>query len=150
MADCQIKELVAELKQEFPGAMFQPFGEHNGNSKHPFEKGGYATATDDENDPRFSKPGVTGVCLFPPPDIVIIDLDVGDDKDGQAVLAEIAAKHGAKIPKTAYVKTPSGGRHLVLAVPEGVELSSSNGALGKGRGTDRPLWRPKRHRGASP
>lgn len=66
--------------------------------------------------------------------VVALDLDVHDD-DGQAVLAELAARLGEPWPETLTVATPSGGRHLYFAAPDGCTIGSVSGGrspLGSG------------------
>lgn len=51
----------------------------------------------------------------------VLDLDKSDTKDGIAMLAELEAEHGA-LPTTRTVETPSGGRHLLFALPPDREV----------------------------
>jgi hypothetical protein len=65
--------------------------------------------------------------------VVALDLDV--EGDGQAVLAELAARLGQPWPETLTVATPSGGRHLFFAAPASCIIGSVSGgrtALGPG------------------
>ncbi|MEU6016886.1 bifunctional DNA primase/polymerase [Streptomyces sp. NPDC047515] len=67
--------------------------------------------------------------------IVGLDLDLDVEGDGQAVLAELAARLGEPWPETLTVATPSGGRHLYFAAPVGCTIGSFSGgrtALGPG------------------
>ncbi|MGW1364820.1 bifunctional DNA primase/polymerase [Streptomyces chartreusis] len=57
--------------------------------------------------------------------VVGLDLDV--EGDGQAVLAALAARRGQPWPETLTVNTPSGGRHLYFAAPEGCTIGSFSG-----------------------
>lgn len=121
------------------------FGDLQGNSKHPLASGGFASATDDptEVERRCSNPRATGFCVYPQ-DFIVIDLDVGGDKDGLTALANLASKHGEKIPKTAFVSSPrgNGSGHLYFNIPEGASIPSSNG-MAPGvdvRGNDGKYW----------
>ncbi|MGA5220894.1 bifunctional DNA primase/polymerase [Streptomyces cinereoruber] len=58
--------------------------------------------------------------------VVGLDLDVEDD--GQAVLADLAARLRQPWPDTLTVATPSGGRHLYFAAPDGSTIGSFSGA----------------------
>lgn len=73
--------------------------------------------------------------------VVGLDLDLDDEGDGQAVLAELAARVGEPWPETLAVATPSGGRHLYFGVPDGCTIGSVSGgrtALGPGIDTRGP------------
>ena len=131
---------------QFP-AKVHVFGEWKGNPKHPLAKGGFSTATNDrdEIERRCANPAATGYCIYPGDGLMVIDLDVGDGKDGLKELAMLAAEHGEKIPQTAYVKSPrgNGSRHLYLRAPKGVVIPSSNGKIAPGidvRGNDGAYW----------
>jgi predicted P-loop ATPase len=62
--------------------------------------------------------------------IVVIDLDVKDDKDGVAALIDVAGDR--PIPDTLSVLTPSGGAHLYFRLPPGVHVPTSHSVLGPG------------------
>lgn len=62
--------------------------------------------------------------------IFVVDLDVGEGKDGVAALLALAA--GRPIPDTLSVLTPSGGVHLYFRLPPGVHVPTSHGVLGPG------------------
>ena len=47
---------------------------------------------------------------------VVIDIDTGDDKQGDASYAELTAEHGT--PATIEAKTGTGGRHLLFKCPD--------------------------------
>lgn len=67
--------------------------------------------------------------------VVGLDLDLDAEVDGQAVLAALAERLGEPWPETLTVATPSGGRHLYFAAPDGCTIGSSSGgrtALGPG------------------
>lgn len=57
--------------------------------------------------------------------VVALDLDVHGD--GQAVLADLAARLGQPWPDTLTVRTPSGGRHLYFRGPDGCTIGSASG-----------------------
>jgi len=131
---------------QFP-AKVHVFGEWKGNPKHPLAKGGFSTATNDrdEIERRCANPAAMGYCIYPGDGLMVIDLDVGDGKDGRKELAKLAAEHGEKLPQTAYVNSPrgNGSRHLYLRTPKGVVIPSSNGKIAPGidvRGNDGAYW----------
>ena len=49
--------------------------------------------------------------------VFVFDIDMKHEKDGEAELRALEAKHGA-LPKTVESITPSGGRHLWFRMPE--------------------------------
>ncbi len=51
----------------------------------------------------------------------VLDIDKGDTVDGEAVLAELVAAN-TELPSTVVSQTPSGGRHILFRLPEGVEV----------------------------
>jgi len=53
--------------------------------------------------------------------IVVIDLDIGEDGDGAHSLAEMESKMGSYLPETVTSRTQSGGIHLWFKYPTGVE-----------------------------
>jgi hypothetical protein len=80
-----------------------------------------------------------------PSGLVVLDLDVPktDDRTGWAeywrsrgitsggqVLDALAEQAGQTVPDTYTVTTPSGGRHLYFAVPDGVHVRNSAGRVG--------------------
>jgi hypothetical protein len=80
-----------------------------------------------------------------PSDLVVIDLDTpkpDDDprpadwdlsgvRDGQDVLAVLAARHNQPVPVDTFtVATPTGGLHLYYRAPDGVELRNTASKLG--------------------
>ncbi len=48
--------------------------------------------------------------------LVVLDVDCGGDKDGEAQLAKLLAEHGP-LPETLEVRTPRGGRHIYFRHP---------------------------------
>lgn len=78
--------------------------------------------------------------------VVVLDLDVPGPGhrtlvSGADSLAAACRQHGRPWPETLTVRTPSGGRHLYYAAPEGVVIGSTSGgttALGEGIDTRGP------------
>lgn len=57
----------------------------------------------------------------------VIDIDMHGDVDG---ISSFKSWEGAKyLPKTTYAKTPSGGYHIFLKKPKGIEISQKVGFL---------------------
>ncbi len=54
-----------------------------------------------------------------------------DEKEGASGYATIRA-NGWTIPTTAWQRTPSGGAHLIVAVPPGISAPTDTGGLGNG------------------
>ena len=81
-----------------------------------------------------------------PSGLVVLDLDLAkpdqhrsrwpaqwrdhDVSSGADVLAVLAGQVGQSVPETYIVATPSGGRHLYFAAPEGQHVRNSTGRLG--------------------
>jgi hypothetical protein len=57
----------------------------------------------------------------------VIGLDLDIEGDGQAVLAALASRLCQPWPETLTVATPSGGRHLYFAAPDGCTIGSFSG-----------------------
>jgi hypothetical protein len=83
-----------------------------------------------------------GVVTGAPSGVVVIDLDVKDDRNGLQDLA-VLARTGKVLPPSPIALTPSGGRHLYFRAALGVKnivgLSASGRGLAKGidvRGAD--------------
>lgn len=75
---------------------------------------------------RFS--GLTrgaGLAIALPADVVVLDVDnrPAHGWDGETILAALVARF--TLPTAPLVKTPSGGRHLWLALPEGAQVRNS-------------------------
>ncbi|WP_019810200.1 bifunctional DNA primase/polymerase, partial [Saccharomonospora halophila] len=67
-----------------------------------------------------------------PSRLLVVDLDTAKqpgERDGVTALAEFAAGRGVGLPETYTVATPSGGRHLYFALPDGVRLRNTAGLL---------------------
>ena len=54
--------------------------------------------------------------------LIVLDVDCGENKDGEAELAKLLAEHGP-LPETLEVRTPRGGRHIYFRHP-GVKAPS--------------------------
>lgn len=124
-----------------------PFCETAG--KHPLVKGGrgMANATSDTTIitswwdawPKANIAVATGSASG----IVVVDLDVDEEKDGEVELGAWAAGQGFDVPETLTAQTGSGGRHLVYRAPtdggphvksatawlEGVDLRGEGGYI---------------------
>lgn len=68
-------------------------------------------------------------CGTPSGGLLVLDLDVGDEKDGMATLREWQAVHG-ELPETAEAITGGGGRHLLYRTDRTNIHPSVNHALG--------------------
>ena len=81
-----------------------------------------------------------GAAMGEPSGLFAIDPDrpkEDGDPDGLAAWNALVAQHG-EIPHTHAHETPSGGRHFLFALPDGVKITNKTGALPKGidcRGT---------------
>jgi hypothetical protein len=60
-------------------------------------------------------------------EFIVVDLDLREDVDGIAALGELPP-----LPPTLASHTPSGGMHLFLRVPQGVEVRNSVSKVGRG------------------
>jgi hypothetical protein len=65
-------------------------------------------------------------------DIVVVDCDCRDDKDGEANFRSLCQREGVDLSGVPGVKTPSGGRHFYFKQPAGEKIANSAGALGTG------------------
>jgi hypothetical protein len=64
--------------------------------------------------------------------VVGVDLDRKDGKDGVAELDRLAAAAGAGWPDTLTVATPNNGLHLYFRMPAGIAVPSTTGKIGPG------------------
>ena len=128
---------------DFAAALGVPCFPCDGN-KRPFEEGGFHTATTDlaEIDRRFSdeRAKMIGVPCGHATGWVVIDIDV---KNGARGL-EWFEEHQTRLPSTRTHRTATKGMHLVLRMPEGLEIRNSavahrarRGCPGRGRLRDR-------------
>lgn len=67
-----------------------------------------------------------------PSGLLVVDIDDKDGRNGSGAWFELRSRLGVTSPATFTVDTPSGGRHLYLAQPAGIELRNSAGKLGDG------------------
>ena len=63
--------------------------------------------------------------------VVDVDRDPVRNIDGAAALAKLISQHG-ELPPTLMTITPRGGRHLIFAWDNGVEIRNSTGKVGQG------------------
>lgn len=101
--------------------------------KKPAIKGGLSNATREVNIiiPWYAahpEHNIGIACGAKSRNLIALDLDVSDTKDGTAVLADFEEKY-AELPHTAAVKTGSGGVHYLYLANEHVQ-SSVNAILG--------------------
>ncbi len=100
--------------------------------KHPYTQRGWKDAT---TDPQ--RIGEWWAC-WPTANIgistkhlVVLDVDIKAGRNGRESLKKLTDEHGA-LPDTPEVETGSGGGHIYLKPPTGVEISCSTGKLGPG------------------
>jgi len=63
--------------------------------------------------------------------VFVIDVDVGEGKDGMEALENVQLTHD-DLPITATAKTGSGGKHIFLRAPGGVSIGTDKNVLGQG------------------
>lgn len=99
-------------------------------SKVPATARGFKDATTDpERIRRLFKAGA-GVGIHPgPAHLLVLDLDDKNGKSGSLELDALELVHGA-LPATLTQHTPSGGRHLVFSVPDGLSIGNAELAPG--------------------
>ena len=100
-------------------------------AKSPYTRNGYKDATIDEAQiyqwwGQYPN-ALIGVPTGRETGIFVVDIDVGQDKDGEASFNEF----GLDDPHTCQTITMSGGRHLIFTYPAEYELKNTAGALGK-------------------
>lgn len=95
-----------------------------------------ATADPDRIRAMFqAAPHATGyaiACGRAPHHLIGLDLDVKDGVNGVAELRRLAEEHGFDIPRTAAVRTPSGGWHTWWAGPAQVKVPNRAGYIASG------------------
>lgn len=87
-------------------------------------RGLYAASTDPDTIRQWWSrypDAMIGVPTGTPSGVWVLDVDMGDEVDGEAALASLEAEHGP-LPLTRISRTPSGGRHMLFTLPEGVEV----------------------------
>ena len=105
--------------------------------KKPLTGSGFKDATTDEAQIRSWWSKWPNAMVAAPTGAVsgmwVVDLDVDPVKklDGMATLALLIAQHG-EIPKTLMSITPRGGRHLIFAWDNAIEIRNSAGKIGPG------------------
>ena len=105
--------------------------------KKPLINGGFKNATTDENQIRDWWQRWPNAMIAVPTGlasnmwVVDVDRDPVRNIDGTAALAKLISQHG-ELPPTLMTITPRGGRHLVFAWDNGVEIRNSTGKVGQG------------------
>jgi len=89
--------------------------------KHPIHSGGFNIATTDieqiESWWRATPHANIGIATGRCSGLLVVDIDVGDGKDGFASLNAIEAEFG-KLPQSLRARTGSGGLHIYLQMPD--------------------------------
>lgn len=75
------------------------------------------------------------IAIAPTYDILILDLDRKNGKDGFATLEMLAARYG-QLPPCPRQRTPSGGEHLWFRLPHGVTVKNDASGRRIGEGID--------------
>jgi hypothetical protein len=65
-------------------------------------------------------------------EIVVIDCDRREERDGEATFRELCRREGIELIGVPTAKTPSGGRHFYFKQPAGDRIGNSAGELGPG------------------
>ena len=105
--------------------------------KKPLINGGFKNATTDENQIRDWWQRWPNAMIATPTGsasnmwVVDVDRDPVRNIDGTAALAKLISQHG-ELPPTLMTITPRGGRHLIFAWDNGVEIRNSTGKVGQG------------------
>ena len=95
------------------------------NAKSPYTKHGLKEATTDPT--QITKwwtehpDALVAVVCGARSGILVVDIDTGGDKCGEASFAST----GLKVPETVQTRTMSGGRHLLFKYPTGVNIKNS-------------------------
>src|SRR5262245_23570859 len=109
----------------------------NPPAKKPSTKGGFQNRTRDENQTPDWWPRWPNAMIATPTGsasnmwVVDVDRDPVRKIDGTAALAKLISQHG-ELPPTLMTITPRGGRHLIFAWNNGVEIRNSTGKVGQG------------------
>lgn len=123
--------IVAALKTIAQGIPVFPVNPLN---KQPLTRHGFHDATTDlgtvtawwAQNPN----AMIGVPTGAPSQLLVIDVDIKNGKDGLATLRVLETEHGP-LPSTRKVRSASGGLHLFFKMP-GAEIRSNVGLLGEG------------------
>ncbi len=101
--------------------------------KHPRVAGGFKVATTDTDIIKawwLHNPNANiGIATGPVSGLLVVDVDMGDQKGGLASLHDLEANHGP-IPKDMAVRTGGGGWHFYLEAPP-ISIKNSAGKLAK-------------------
>ncbi|MEI2299180.1 bifunctional DNA primase/polymerase [Ensifer sp. MJa1] len=104
--------------------------------KTPLVGGGFRAATTDEATIRawWAKwpMAMIGLPTGEPSGLIVIDIDMKGEIDGEKSWNDLMVKHRAAPPITREIHTPSGGRHLTFRHPGNVKIRNSAGKLGLG------------------
>jgi putative DNA primase/helicase len=109
-------------------------GKHECSSpgKHPIYAGGFKIATTDPEQIKawWSTPpwANIGIATGRISNLLVIDIDTGEGKDGFASLQELEREYGP-LPQSRRVCTGSGGRHIYFQMPD-KPINGTVGALG--------------------
>ena len=126
-------DIALQISAEFGFSVFPCREKAQGNkkAKSPYTNRGYKDASRDEEQIRswwHNFPNaMIGVPTGRENGIFVVDIDVGQDKDGEASFNEF----GLDDPHTCQTITMSGGRHLIFAYPAEYKFKNTAGALGK-------------------
>jgi bifunctional DNA primase/polymerase-like protein len=100
--------------------------------KHPMISGGSKAASIDQHMIKEwwrDQPNANiGIATGSASGLIVVDVDVGHGREGFESLAALEELHG-EFPKSACVRTGSGGLHIYLAAPQS-EVRNSAGKLG--------------------
>lgn len=106
-----------------------------GIGKHPIGNAWQTQSREDALARIQANPGCNIGCLAGSASgLLILDMDVGEGKQGPHSLAVLQAQYG-DLPRTPTVETGSGGRHFYFKLPEGLTLGNTSGLLGPGLDT---------------
>jgi putative DNA primase/helicase len=105
--------------------------------KRPLVKGGFKAATTDRAQinewwRRWPSAGI-GVPTGAASGLLVLDMDVRDGKEGEAVLAAVLLVHGVGSLDAVVARTGGGGSHYYMSLPPGCGVRCSVGKLGPSR-----------------
>ncbi|VBT16545.1 bifunctional DNA primase/polymerase [Burkholderia pseudomallei] len=101
------------------------------NEKRPLTPNGFKDASLDPEQHRawaeqFPSSNIAYATGAPSGRLIVIDVDVKNNKSGAKSLVTLQKKHGP-LPATRTVITPSGGIHLLFTYPEGMKIQCKVG-----------------------